>query len=120
MGFNDLASRCPDLALQWDYEKNYPLKPDEILFSTSKKVWWKCDKGHTWQTSVYLRQTGRGCPYCTHQKHGLIYCEENCKTYLHYEDVALDLRVSVSSVSAVLNGKRKSAKGYHLRFLGES
>lgn len=32
---------------------------------TSKKVWWECPKGHTYDATVYERSDRqRGCPYC--------------------------------------------------------
>ncbi len=63
-GFNDLATVRPDLAVEWDYEKNAPLRPDEIVAFYSKKVWWRCKKcGNSWYISPNARSK-RGCPYC--------------------------------------------------------
>ena len=42
VGYNDLATKYPDLALEWDYEKNIDLTPQMVLPGTDKKVWWKC------------------------------------------------------------------------------
>ena len=39
-GFNDLASRFPEIAAEWS-EKNYPLRPDEVTAFSNKKAWWK-------------------------------------------------------------------------------
>lgn len=63
-GFNDLLSAEPELCLQWDYEKNAPLRPDEITAESNKKVWWVCDNGHSWETSIHVRRIGCECPYC--------------------------------------------------------
>lgn len=41
-GFNDLAFKFPDIAKEWNYEKNNKLKPDEVTAHSNKKVWWKC------------------------------------------------------------------------------
>ena len=30
----------------------------------TKKVWWKCKKGHSWETSVCNRTKGMNCPIC--------------------------------------------------------
>ena len=48
-----LQEKYPEIASQWDYLKNHPLKPEDFSFSSKTKVWWKCDKGtnHIWQTS---------------------------------------------------------------------
>lgn len=63
-GFNDLATTMPEVAAQWDYERNGDLKPTEILSGCDKRVWWKCSRGHSWKTAVYHRKSGHGCPKC--------------------------------------------------------
>ena len=67
-GYNDLATTNPELAKEWNYEKNYPLKPTEVIEGSSKKVWWKCEKGHEWQVALFDRKKGNGCPYCANRK----------------------------------------------------
>lgn len=62
-GFNDLESRDPILAAQWDYINNDKL-PSEVTYCSSKKVWWICDFGHSWQATITNRHQGRGCPEC--------------------------------------------------------
>lgn len=64
-GYNDLLTVSPSLAAEWDIEKNDGLKPSEVTYRTMKHYWWKCDKGHSWKASVYQRQKGTGCPYCS-------------------------------------------------------
>ena len=63
-GFNDLASKSPDISKEW-HPINLPLTPDKITFSSGKKVWWICEKGHSYQATVARRQSGSGCPYCS-------------------------------------------------------
>ena len=60
----DLASRFPDVAKEWDYEKNYPLTPEQVTAHSDKKVGWICNRGHRWEATVASRSQGRGCPYC--------------------------------------------------------
>lgn len=67
-GYNDLATTNPELIKEWDFEKNKYISPYEIGAGTSKKVWWKCEKGHEWQASVVNRKNGTGCPYCSGKK----------------------------------------------------
>lgn len=68
-GETDLATVRPDVLDQWDYEKN-DINPSEILPSSHDKVWWQCDKGHSWQAAVFsrTRENAAGCPYCTGRK----------------------------------------------------
>jgi hypothetical protein len=62
-GFNDLATTNPELAAQadgWD--------PTTITAGSGKKKRWKCELGHTWQTSPSARTlfglSTSGCPSC--------------------------------------------------------
>lgn len=66
-GENDLKTINPTLAKEWNYEKNNGLTPMDVLPSSNKKVWWKCQKGHEWITSVANRSKGNGCPYCSNK-----------------------------------------------------
>lgn len=65
VGFNDLSTTHPRLAKEFDYEMNYPLTPYEITKGTRRKVWWKCNNGHSFEMGVADRRRGRGCPHCT-------------------------------------------------------
>ena len=65
VGFNDLASRMPELVSEWDYEKNKPLTPHDVTVKSGKEVWWICKNGHEWKTRVSQRTRGFGCPYCS-------------------------------------------------------
>ncbi len=68
-GFNDLATTNPKLIKEWDYEKN-DISPEEVTRGTSRKAWWICSRGHSYESPISGR-TGkreRGCPYCTNQK----------------------------------------------------
>lgn len=66
VGFNDLASQRPQIASEWS-ERNYPLKPDMVTVFANRKVWWRCSKGHEWNTLISTRSGGSGCPYCSGQ-----------------------------------------------------
>ena len=61
VGFNDLASRFPEMAAEangWD--------PSAVVSNTNKKLSWICSKKHTWTTSPNARvSNGTGCPYCS-------------------------------------------------------
>ena len=65
-GQTDLKTVRPELMEQWDFDKNQ-INPLEILPSSHEKVWWKCDKDHSWQAMVFsrTRENAAGCPYCT-------------------------------------------------------
>ncbi len=63
-GENDLTSRNPELAAQWDSEKNNGLLPSQVSPGSHRKVWWRCEKGHEWQAVIASRVSGCGCPVC--------------------------------------------------------
>ena len=63
-GYNDLQTINPDLAKEWNYEKNNGLTPADVLLNSNKKVWWQCSDGHEWQATINHRSRGNGCPYC--------------------------------------------------------
>lgn len=69
VGFNSLKLKCPSIADEWDYEKNYPLTPDKVPFRAGKKAWWICPRGHSY-SSVIASRTGEdkcGCPICSNK-----------------------------------------------------
>lgn len=68
-GFNDLATLRPDLAEQWDREKNGDLTPESVSAGANRKVWWRCGNGHSWEALIRSRTSqDSGCPYCTGKK----------------------------------------------------
>ncbi len=64
-GVNDLQTLNPDLASEWNYEKNGQLSPTEVLQNSHKKIWWRCNNGHCWEAIIADRNKGNGCPYCS-------------------------------------------------------
>ena len=69
LGFNDLSTLNPEIAVEWNYEKNGGLLPTEVVPGSNKKVWWKCQKhGHEWEAIISSRLRGNGCPYCSNQR----------------------------------------------------
>lgn len=62
---NNLATRFPQLLAEWNVEKNKTIRPEDLLPYSHRKVWWKCEKGHEWETGIaYRTKQGSGCPYC--------------------------------------------------------
>ena len=63
-GFNDLATKFPDLAIEadgWD--------PKSLIAGSNKKFKWKCQFGHKWSAVISSRTSqGTGCPICSNHK----------------------------------------------------
>ena len=69
VGENDLATLYPNIAAQWDETKNGVLRPDAVTPGSNRRVWWKCEKGHSYRAVIAQRvQRGDGCPYCANRK----------------------------------------------------
>ena len=71
-GVNDLTITHPELVEnEWDFEKNSSLNIHPYMVSRgshSFKVWWKCERGHSYDCTVNHRTSvnfPRGCPYCS-------------------------------------------------------
>jgi len=56
----------PELVKEWHPTKNGKHTPDKFLSGSSEKIWWKCNSGHEWKTTLSHRTSGNksGCPYC--------------------------------------------------------
>lgn len=55
----------PELPEQWDHARNVDLTPETVAYASRKKIWWQCEKGHSWQAAVASRTAGgAGCPVC--------------------------------------------------------
>ena len=68
-GENDLLTTHPDIAKEWDYEKN-KVGPDEVMAGSNiDKYWFICPKGHSYKTTVLGRKRGTDCPQCNIEKH---------------------------------------------------
>jgi hypothetical protein len=69
---NSLATKCPDVAIEFHSEKNSPLSASGVNYLTYKKVWWMCQWcGHEWITHVRCRTRKKfptGCPACNFSK----------------------------------------------------
>ncbi len=74
--YYNFAKVNPILAKEWNYEKNAK-PPTEYLPKSQQKVWWKCDKGHEWESSISERVRSAKnsinknksiCPYCSNKR----------------------------------------------------
>jgi len=75
---NCLETTHPNLIKEWSIKNK--LKPNEVTAGSHKKIWWKCCKGHEWNSYIYDRAIHqKGCPYCSNQK----VCKDNCLATTH-------------------------------------
>jgi len=67
VGYNDLATVQPGIAVEWDSERNGNQTPQMVTAMNGSKTWWRCRDGHQWETTVASRSAGTGCPACAGQ-----------------------------------------------------
>lgn len=65
---NSILSKKPELKNEWDYEKNGKIKPEYVSYGSSKKYWWKCNLGHSYECEPKKKEFNKGCPYCSNKK----------------------------------------------------
>lgn len=61
-GFNDLATKRPELVEIWDRKRN-ECGPEEFFPQSRELAWWTCRMGHSWQRSP-AKQKNAECPAC--------------------------------------------------------
>jgi hypothetical protein len=87
-GFNDLLTKFPAIASEWDVEKNFPRTPSETLPGANGKVWWLCNEGHSYFSSPNSRTGGgTGCAKCA--KSGYNQEDDGWIYFLRHEDWSL-------------------------------
>lgn len=65
---NSLGMKFPEIASQWNYDKNIDT-PFDYTFSSRYKAHWKCECGHEWQININSRTAlDTWCPKCSSSK----------------------------------------------------
>ena len=66
-----LAEEYPEIAEEWDYDKNDPLIPENFAPHSNDKVGWICKKcGYKWNAAIgdRTRPDSTGCPACARKR----------------------------------------------------
>ena len=123
LGINDLVTKFPDIAKEWDYEKNNPLTPEQVAYSSNKKAWWICSTcGYNWETTINNRSQGKGCRICGKEKSRIakykpVMCIETSIIYSSISEAELKTGIRRTSIGHCCNGKQKTAGGYHWKYV---
>ena len=68
-GRNDLCSQYPQIAAEWNIEKNKGIDLASVGCNDNRDVYWRCSKcGYEWPARVADRTEGSGCPHCSGRK----------------------------------------------------
>lgn len=113
----------PNLASEWHPTKNGNLKPENATPKSGKRVWWKCSKcGTSFICPIKTRKNEGGCPQCANaaraqSKYKKIVNVETGVIFNSVQDAAKIMDIGRTSISACLQGKSKTAGGYHWKVL---
>lgn len=128
-GVDDLETLYPDIAKEWDYEKNGDILPSQIRPFSNKKYCWICPNcGKSYDTYPGSRVKGTGCPDCARIKIG----KKNSKlvgqyndngvligTYQGLHEAARAMQVNPNSIFQAVKNGRKS-KGFYWHYLTDN
>ena len=67
-GVNDIAYTHPDIAEQWHPTKNGDLKPTQVTYGTSNKIWWLCQTCETTVRFSKPADVSDECKTCKQQR----------------------------------------------------
>ena len=115
IGFNDLENQYPEIAAEWNYDRNDSL-PSDYVFGSFKEVWWKCSKcGFEYKKRIVQRtRTNLGCPQCRQKK---VICIETGQVFNSAKAAADWAGISINSLWGCLKGKTKTSGKYHWKYL---
>jgi very-short-patch-repair endonuclease len=108
---NSLPFAYPQVAEQWDIEKNNGKNPADYSWGSNERVWWRCSKGHSWQVAINQRTSaGYGCAQCYYERRRRPYQEpatkrksslaDSAPSYLAEWDYTKNVDISPDSVTA--------------------
>lgn len=110
-GINDLATLYPEIAKEWDYDKNKS-SPDQIAPHSQKAAWWICPKGHSYRMVIGSRTGSKpqGCSVCAKEKK-TSFSEQAVFYYVHlvfedaingYKDKRTELDIFIPSIKTAI------------------
>ena len=107
-GFNDLATRNPELAKEWHPTKNGELTPEKVTIGYDQKVWWYLpyDDPKTgehyefeWPAYIYSRNSGVGCPFLSESRG-----EQYIRKYLKEHNISFEYEKNFDGLIGVGGG----------------
>ena len=125
-GVDDLETLYPDIAKEWDYQKNKDTLPSQVKPHSNRKYYWICPQcGKSYETYPGNRVNGSGCPDCAHRRIGI----KNSKLVGQFDDngtlintfqglhqAAKVMQLTPNSIFQAVKNERKS-KGYYWRYI---
>ncbi len=123
-GKNDLQTLFPEIAKEWDLEKN-KIKPTDITARGKTPYYWICHNcGYKWKATLQSRVRKVhpcGCPQCGKRKSTIarsipVRCVETNKEYKSITEAANETNINKNTISKCCKDKTKSTKGLHWEY----
>lgn len=123
-----IATQFPEIALEWDYEKNKKIMPSAVAAMSNVKYWWVCSTcGYSYRMIVSNRtRAGQGCPRCGRENSRLAKIRTinqydlNGNYLASFAGAKEAVRVTNlkyhQNINAVCERKQKSAGGFIWRY----
>jgi len=103
---NSAGFLYPQLVKFWDFKKNGGLTPFMFAPKSHKKIWWLCDKGHSFEYSIaYKVKNIESCRYCN----GKSFSYEKSLEYL-FPEIAKEWHPTLNGVISPKKITSKNAK----------
>lgn len=121
-GWTDLATCNPDIAEEWDYEKNGNLTPSDITANSNGTYWFLCRScGASYKSYPGAKEPL--CMGCMRKARGRkngkkVVCVETGTVYETIRDAGMQVGKHPSSISHAISDGRTCA-GYHWKYLDE-
>ena len=127
---NSFEDIYPDIAKEWDEEKNLGLTPKMFRPKSDFKAWWKCSKCcNVFEATIGRRANGTGCPKCgiikstiaKSRKVAMIDINTGMviKIFDSISEAGRETNNSTGNIVAVCKGKRTNAGGYIWKYYGD-
>jgi len=125
---NSLERLFPDIAKEWNYQRNGNLTPKMFVPGSHKKMWWICSIcGHEYFMSIYHRtQRKQGCKKCgikrMKEKQSVpvemidISTNKVIKRFISIFEASIQMKITKSNICMACKGQRQTAGGYRWRY----
>lgn len=120
-GENDLFTIRPDIRQYWDFERNEKdgIDPHNISYSSGKKAWWLCSKGHSRMATICSYKPN-SCPICSKCGKRKVRNLDTGETFENLSLAAKSCGLKVGdTISLCCAGKQKTAGGYHWKYVDD-
>lgn len=111
-----ISVQFPELAKEWNYEKNKNLLPEYFTKGSTDSVWWICSKcGNEWKAKIDNRVKSRGCPKCNSVKRSVVKLNDRKEYIEEFESLSAAARsenTQPHNIWAACNFHHKSCNYY--------